>query len=398
MSALLSRLAQHLDIAPDEAESALERFVERVEERLAQENEARVPGLGRFYRHEGSLAFEPSTSLALAANHRFAGLAAMTVDVPERPMPMPLPSEEHAPEPEPETIGAGAALSGDGGPPRQAKLNASGEQEEPQHEETERFWEGAGEGAHLLGTSSAPPMEDADYSVVEAGKMASDVRPPSEPVSEASHPESEPSSAKEPPTGGTKPGRNRPDVRSAKPSLAESPARSRLTWIAAAAVIVLLAIVALLLLPPSNPDSVNEQVLTQQEERPTPPAQADDEAAPDEPPPEGTDTPPAEPEPEPLPDEDPSPLRSSGSIQPDAGGFTLVVASVPQLERAEAEVERYRELGYRAGIIETAIDGNTSYRVGVGQFFDRSEAMAAWTNLPDDLPEGTWLLHIGSGI
>ena len=57
MSALLARLAHHLDVAPEEAGRALERFVERLEERLAQEDEARVPGLGRFYRHEGRAGF-----------------------------------------------------------------------------------------------------------------------------------------------------------------------------------------------------------------------------------------------------------------------------------------------------------------------------------------------------
>ena len=163
---------------------------------------------------------------------------------------------------------------------------------------------------------------------------------------------------------------------------------------------------ALLLLLPSGPDSADEPNLTRQEEAQAPPAQADDEAAPgeaaseDEAAPEDQAVaPPVESEPEPLaPDEDPDPLRSSGGVRPEAGGFTLVVASVPQLERAEAEVERYRDLGYRAGIIETEADGGTSYRVGVGQFFDRGEATAAWSDLPNDLPEGTWLLHIGSGI
>ena len=406
MSSFLDRLAQRLDAAPDEAERALEAFAEGLHKRVAQKKDVRLPGLGRFYRRDGALAFEPDEALALAANQRFAGLADLTVDVPRHATP-PLETSPSKLAP-----GTAAPFSGDSGPTDALEPDVVDEEtEKDDPEEAERNWEASGGAAHPLGTTSDPPIEDADYSLVDAGEAAPDVPSPTQPAPEplpSQKSEAPSASQKSPSTDiGAKPSVRdpKPPKRSAARPSSDSDVRRWLPWAAAAAVIALLVLLGVLLLSgdrdaseATSPPIVQEDPLEDPAEDVTSESPSEQAQAPTEDP--ATQPAPSVPdEPEmPEPEEDPSPLYSSGTIDPEAGGYTLVIGSVPQLMQAEWLLSEYRDLGYRAGLLETERDGQVNYRVGVGQFSDRAEAEAVYNDLPSDLPETTWLLRIGSGI
>ncbi|MGI9175404.1 MAG: HU family DNA-binding protein, partial [Rhodothermales bacterium] len=291
MPSLIDHLAQRLGTAPDKAEQALKQFAEHLHERVAQEKDVRLPGLGRFYRRDGALAFEPDEALALAANQRFAGLASVTVDVLQ---PVAAPPEQASPTPEPHTA---APLSGDSGPVHAPELDVldqqsdeDGQANEP--EETERHWEASDGAGHLLGATSEPLIEDADYSLVDASEGASDVQPPSQPAPEPSAAqESEAPKAAEPQPSSTTAGAKTSARDPKKPkrplekSASGSDVRRWLPWAAVAAVIALLALLGVLLLSGDRDTPGDTPPLVAQEDpsETTPPEPASDEAPEEDP-------------------------------------------------------------------------------------------------------------------
>ena len=76
--------------------------------------------------------------------------------------------------------------------------------------------------------------------------------------------------------------------------------------------------------------------------------------------------------------------------------FTWVVLSTPGRAEADALVQRYRQSGYRAGVVTTTAAGRTTHRVGVGQFGSRDDARAVRNRLPPQAPADTWLLDLSS--
>lgn len=97
-------------------------------------------------------------------------------------------------------------------------------------------------------------------------------------------------------------------------------------------------------------------------------------------------------EPEDVPS---TPLRSPDGIDPERGGYTVIVASEASRQAAEAVAARYRDQGYRTGIIVGRSGGSTRYRVGIGQFASLGEADAARTELRgDEIPQDAWVTSI----
>ena len=76
------------------------------------------------------------------------------------------------------------------------------------------------------------------------------------------------------------------------------------------------------------------------------------------------------------------------------GGYTWVVLSSPARAEAAALETRYRDAGYRTGLIVTTSGGRTSYRVVVGQFDDREHALRLRDRLPPQAPPDTWPLDL----
>ncbi len=89
------------------------------------------------------------------------------------------------------------------------------------------------------------------------------------------------------------------------------------------------------------------------------------------------------------------PLRSTDGIDPSREGYTIVVYSETSRNRAEDAAERYRDEGYRTGVLEHQDDGAARFRVGVGQFATLPEAADARDRLAgNDLPDDAWVYRV----
>jgi len=89
---------------------------------------------------------------------------------------------------------------------------------------------------------------------------------------------------------------------------------------------------------------------------------------------------------------------SPRALTPSAGGWTVVVASRTQRGPAESLVEKYRrtfaEERLPVGILPSVVDGQTRYRVGIGQFDSRSNAQQLLEEAGAQLPQGAWPLRL----
>lgn len=83
-------------------------------------------------------------------------------------------------------------------------------------------------------------------------------------------------------------------------------------------------------------------------------------------------------------------IRLPGTIDLAGEGWTLVVASFSEAERAESVVAEYAEKGFKAAVLQ----GGTKFRVGVGQYPDLNTAKAGLEKFKEDLPPTTWFLDI----
>ncbi len=87
------------------------------------------------------------------------------------------------------------------------------------------------------------------------------------------------------------------------------------------------------------------------------------------------------------------PVTPSG---PTATVFTWVIASKPDSVEAAQIALGYRERGFDARVIAAEVEGKRTYRVGVGQFPGRAEALAFRSALTDDVPADSWLLTLSA--
>ena len=83
-------------------------------------------------------------------------------------------------------------------------------------------------------------------------------------------------------------------------------------------------------------------------------------------------------------------IRLPGTIDLAGEGWTLIVASFSEVERAETVVADYIEKGFKA----TVLEGGAKFRVGVGQYPDLNAAKAGLEKFKDELPPTTWFLDI----
>ncbi len=90
-----------------------------------------------------------------------------------------------------------------------------------------------------------------------------------------------------------------------------------------------------------------------------------------------------------------APLRGNEPIDRALGGYTIVVASETNEQRARNWAEGWRKQGFRTTVLPYAEDGVTLYRVGVGQFDLLEEAARVRDALMgNELPRGAWVLRI----
>lgn len=72
-------IARHLGADPLETERVLDALVRDIRHDVARDGHAAVPGLGTFRFFDGTIVFEPDEALALAVNHKYAGLEPLLV-------------------------------------------------------------------------------------------------------------------------------------------------------------------------------------------------------------------------------------------------------------------------------------------------------------------------------
>lgn len=139
--------------------------------------------------------------------------------------------------------------------------------------------------------------------------------------------------------------------------------------------------------PPEQPETTQQQDI----EIENPPATAERDIT------EATE--PEEPEPEQVPEprDDPEPLNDPvdeviatdpyglyGELAETEGDvFTIVVHSLESQNVANRIADNLRSDGFRTSITEANVDGQTYYRVGIGQFPTVQEALQEATTLPD---------------
>ncbi|MEM1127230.1 MAG: HU family DNA-binding protein, partial [Bacteroidota bacterium] len=79
---LIQQLADQFELTPDQAQEALDGFLNAFHGQLEAHGEASLNGLGTFTASPDGLTFAPDELAAFAVNGRFAGLDVMTLDEP----------------------------------------------------------------------------------------------------------------------------------------------------------------------------------------------------------------------------------------------------------------------------------------------------------------------------
>jgi len=350
---LHSRLARELDCSDQDAQRLLRRLAEKIRDQAPNEP-VHLPPFGTFREENGTLSFEPSPSLARAANERYEGLEEEEID-----------------------------------------REMSGVSSQPSLDEI----------IDSALSRPAPPASASDASPLFGSFMEPIDRPPSsvsvdaiaavQPVDEvralpravwaprdttAPAPDSSDASAPDRPP--------RPSASSADQE-ASSPERFLLRALLGGLALFFFVGAGWLLLGQQgvvpSPQSALQPAADEPASAPaTKPAPPNEEASP--PPDDESD-------PEPAPD----PAIEADGINPDAGGWTLIASSRTVPEPAEALASSLRtRLADRSVPVEVltgTVDGTTRYRVAVGHYASREAALDAREDLTPLLPSEPWLLH-----
>jgi len=83
-------------------------------------------------------------------------------------------------------------------------------------------------------------------------------------------------------------------------------------------------------------------------------------------------------------------MKGPGGVDTTATGWTLVVASFSDQERADVLRQEYEAKGFRSGVVK----GATRYRVSVGHFPGLDEARAGLVAYKEELPPTAWFLDL----
>jgi hypothetical protein len=83
-------------------------------------------------------------------------------------------------------------------------------------------------------------------------------------------------------------------------------------------------------------------------------------------------------------------MKGPGTLDVNGEGWTLIVGSFSEPDRAGVIMQEYRSKGYKSGVIQ----GATRFRVAVGQFPTLEDARAGLEVYKEELPPTTWFLDI----
>ena len=77
--------------------------------------------------------------------------------------------------------------------------------------------------------------------------------------------------------------------------------------------------------------------------------------------------------------------------EPEGSGYTIQVASCESMEYAQHLIERYTQRGYEPYMTRVEVDGQLYYRVRIGNFQAKSEAVSLKAELMDRYSVQAWI-------
>ncbi len=435
MSAFVEKVAQKLGISREAASDRVREFVDDILSAADGDSQVHVEGLGTFTAGSDGVQFAPDPRLATVVNHRFVGLAPISVEsvgetghldessfaLPDIPIAAPHDansrSESAAVEGKSEDVSDshhdyGHDIPGEHGVDpggvstvgpddlaeqaieRAAEAKEAAGHEIPDAETPEReVWGDAAEGPGDKDYADAAPPASVVEGITEAKSGGTESAAaeldfdgpvgPGEGTDRDDAIDADETEAAEPADA---------DVAEPGPMMSDQPPpavvkrKSRALFYFGMIVILLLAIAGVLYLislgdgPPSDP----------QDELVEGPAGASSPGGSES----GTKTP-AEAVP---------PLISwkPGALDRRAGGYTLIVSSQETVDEANAiALELSRRLADEdlpIDVLRGAARGQTWYRVAIGQFSRQSIATREQRRLAERLPEGAWVLRIRTNM
>lgn len=443
-SDITSEIAQRLDVEPDVVGALLETTLQRIRQQVKHVGSARLDGLGTFRRLNDGLVFEPDPSLAEAINARFTGLHDLVLepagqersaaDMPltvdeddgapeegslddeaesfwndreEREEPHPLGPESQPPYEDAEFLVVGDRTGDDedldatrGAPTvswNPAGAERSGE-DAPGLPASDEAAAGTAESSEPDKRARAASGADSSEDVYERAAAAEPEQdqevPPAEPSAATSmEPSDEPSveSSASRPAGQRATGSDSSIRTTHPPSRRERERRDpKPIWFGVGIIVLVAASAVAIFLLSDDPQNAPVQETSQVEAPPAvpdpSPLAADNTAAAQD-----AEAPPSQPS-SPFA----APLRSDDPVVPAAGGYTIVVYSETNQSLAEEEAARYREQGFRSGLLALE-DGAARYRVAVGQFGTLEEAAQQRDeHAGAALPADSWVLRLNA--
>lgn len=417
-------LARTLDIEESEASGKLQAWVDAVASETDEKGSCHIAGLGTFRKEvDGSMDFQPDDVLSLEVNHKFAGLSPIEIS-PSKSAPEE-PSEE-APGLEPESTGDEPEDVADpfgiaDQPPvdqlHDSEMDADTE-EEPSGEP------GFGAGADddrkrdpeaTESDEDQDPVEEHESGPEEAETGLEDERMPGYVYGSETEPEEEPEAHKQfslpkislsqrvKPSGGAAKHRRRDR-------------REILVWLVPVAAILVAALLLYFHFDGQRLDRRNlgdRPVVQEQVPVPVPDERKEDERPVQEfvPAPDPVDEVASPPDRDrvPVPVEDVGEAPADELIRDTAlpyglrgpedevliGAYTIVVHSLRNERKSEIEKQRLENQGFKATRWAAVLpNGNTTYRVGIGQFSTVSDAERAVAELPEPFRSNNFIIRI----
>lgn len=388
---VVERLAKQMDVSLDEADQRLDQLVEFVRQRLDEDGEVDLPGIGTFRTSDaGTVEFTATPSLTAVTNYRFGGLA--PVQLPDDRTTYPPPSSDgpdaQSEDEEPSARSGNEELELPE-PPESERLD----------EDVEQFWEEE-RNQSPLGSLPGSSYEDTSYSVVnpdaenetntEQDEPSDSGRPDPEPMTEQSD-EGDNQTEEEANAPNEKESAQTTFPR--KPRSSQTSSRRTLSIIA----VVLIATGAALLMyyawSGDNITASSSSPPTAQTSEPPASSPEDPAASGEESPASANEQSSGSAQASGATPFD-NPMQSKEGIAPEHGGHTWVVASLADQSTAEELHNTYASNGYRTSILR----GGNGYRVAIGQFEAREAALATRGQLPSDVASAAWILEIQSNM
>ncbi len=415
-SSFISLLADELETSEDQARELMRTLVEDIHDRAHNGSGVRIQNLGMFTEENGQLCFDPEPSLARAVNQRFEGLASeplppevspdafSSLDDSEEAAPpeSPSPSEPAPSEAELTVSAAGqTAIDAPNASDLRDGLDADTVELEPP-----------------APSSETPPFAEILAALepeTDPGEAGSETAPPPDAPDDGNAEDAGPGGADRPAdSGGSDPSdRSERARRGSRRRHGESSATLR--RIVAGVVVLLLFAAGLWFLigsPGESPDgTISPRASVEPSpERPSAPGAsssngpAGDTASQGRPAASsaglptagGRDT--AAAPASSAPSDSISRTTATDGIDPSAGGWTLVVRSRTSRSGAQAWLddnrEQFTDLGFQVDVLSGQANGQTWYRVAVGQFPSVDRAQAAMNEHADVFPSDVWLLRL----